>query len=177
MATSHPDYFDARVFQPLRKADDEARLTWKERHLTQVNRMGLFDKLKGSKAVELNPKSALVLSAITVIASDGVIDEAEMMDLAKIARGDRNAVDTAVKILQGITLPEAVDLVAKALNDQQRIATMAILTDLAMSDGVLAGNEQKKILQLYMEKFGITETALKPIIDAIAIKNDFSVFS
>ncbi|HII76467.1 MAG TPA: hypothetical protein HA264_05400 [Methanolinea sp.] len=138
--------------------------------------MGLFDKLKGSKAVELNPKSALVLSAITVIASDGVIDEAEMMDLAKIARGDRNAVDTAVKILQGITLPEAVDLVAKALNDQQRIATMAILTDLAMSDGVLAGNEQK-ILQLYMEKFGITETALKPIIDAIAIKNDFSVFS
>ena len=99
-----------------------------------------------------------------------------MMDLAKIARGDRNAVDTAVKILQGITLPEAVDLVAKALNDQQRIATMAILTDLAMSDGVLAGNEQK-ILQLYMEKFGITETALKPIIDAIAIKNDFSVFS
>ena len=176
MATSHPDYFDARVFQPLRKADDEARLTWKERHLTQVNRMGLFDKLKGSKAVELNPKSALVLSAITVIASDGVIDEAEMMDLAKIARGDRNAVDTAVKILQGITLPEAVDLVAKALNDQQRIATMAVLTDLAMSDGVLAGNEQK-ILQLYMEKFGITETALKPIIDAIAIKNDFSVFS
>jgi len=138
--------------------------------------MGLFDKLKGSKAVELNPKSALVLSAITVIASDGVIDEAEMMDLAKIARGDRNAVDTAVKILQGITLPEAVDLVAKALNDQQRIATMAILTDLAMSDGVLAGNEQK-ILQLYMEKFGITETVLKPIIDAIAIKNDFSVFS
>lgn len=138
--------------------------------------MGLFDKLKGSKAVELNPKSALVLSAITVIASDGVIDEAEMMDLAKIARGDRNAVDTAVKTLQGITLPEAVDLVAKALNDQQRIATMAILTDLAMSDGVLAGNEQK-ILQLYMEKFGITETALKPIIDAIAIKNDFSVFS
>ena len=151
-------------------------LPGKERHLTQVNRMGLFDKLKGSKAVELNPKSALVLSAITVIASDGVIDEAEMMDLAKIARGDRNAVDTAVKILQGITLPEAVDLVAKALNDQQRIATMAILTDLAMSDGILAGNEQK-ILQLYMEKFGITETALKPIVDAIAIKNDFSVFS
>jgi len=138
--------------------------------------MGLFDKLKGSRTVELNPKSALVLSAITVIASDGVIDEAEMMDLAKIARGDRNAVNTAVRVLEGITIPEAVDLVAQTLNDQQRMAAMAILTDLAMSDGVLAGNEQK-ILQMYMEKFGITEDALKPIVDTIAIKNDFSIFS
>ncbi|MCU0633154.1 MAG: tellurite resistance TerB family protein [Methanolinea sp.] len=138
--------------------------------------MGLFDKLKGSKTVELNPKSALVLSAITVIASDGVIDEAEMMDLAKIARGDRSAVNTAVQALQNTTLPEAMDLVAKTLNERQRMAAMAILMDLAMSDGVLAGNEQK-ILQEYMEKFGITEAALKPIIDAIALKNDFSVFS
>ncbi len=138
--------------------------------------MGLFDKLKGSKTIELNPKSALVLSAITVIASDGVIDEAEMMDLAKIVRGDRKAVDTAVRVLEGITVPEAVDLVAKTLNDQQRMAAMAILTDLAMSDGILAGNEQKILLQ-YMEKFGITEAALKPIIDTIAIKNDFSIFS
>ena len=138
--------------------------------------MGLFDKLKGSKTIELNPKSALVLSAITVIASDGVIDEAEMMDLAKIVRGDRKAVDTAVRVLEGITVPEAVDLVAKTLNDQQRMAAMAILTDLAMSDGILAGNEQKILLQ-YIEKFGITEAALKPIIDTIAIKNDFSIFS
>ncbi|GEM_PF-366621 len=129
-----------------------------------------------TRTVELNPKSALVLSAITVIASDGVIDEAEMMDLAKIARGDRNAVNTAVRVLEGITVPEAVDLVAKTLNDQQRMAAMAILTDLAMSDGVLAGNEQI-ILQLYMEKFGIPEDALKPIVDTIAIKNDFSIFS
>ena len=45
-----------------------------------------------------------------------------------------------------------------------------------MSDGVLAAQEQK-ILQMYMEKFGITEDALKPIVDTIAIKNDFSIFS
>ena len=38
--------------------------------------MGIFDKLTG-KSATLTPKSALVLSAITVIAADGVIDEAE----------------------------------------------------------------------------------------------------
>ena len=58
--------------------------------------MGIFDKLKGSKTIQLTPKSALVAAAISVIASDGVLDEAELRDLAKIARGDKSAVNDAV---------------------------------------------------------------------------------
>ncbi|HOB59868.1 MAG TPA: tellurite resistance TerB family protein [Methanoregulaceae archaeon] len=138
--------------------------------------MGIFDKLKGSKTIQLTPKSALVAAAISVIASDGVLDEAELRDLAKIARGDKSAVNDAVQILEGNSIQETMELVAKCLNEKQRMAAMAILLDLAMADGILAGNEQK-ILQQYMEKFGISETAIKPLIDTIALKNDFSVFS
>jgi len=138
--------------------------------------MGIFDKLKGSKTIQLTPKSALVAAAISVIASDGVLDEAELRDLAKIARGDKSAVNDAVQILEGNSIQETMELVAKSLNEKQRMAAMAILLDLAMADGILAGNEQK-ILQQYMEKFGISETAIKPLIDTIALKNDFSVFS
>lgn len=138
--------------------------------------MGIFDKLRGSKNIQLNPKSALIAAAITVIASDGVLDEAELGDLAKIARGDRNAVNDAVQVLQGSSVPETMDIIANCLNEKQRMAAMAILLDVAMADGILAGNEQK-ILQQYMEKFGIAETAIKPVIDTIALKNDFSVFS
>ena len=138
--------------------------------------MGIFDKLKGSKTIQLTPKSALVAAAISVIASDGVLDEAELGDLAKIARGDKNAVNDAVQILEDNSVQDTMDLVAKCLNEKQRMAAMAILLDLAMADGILAGNEQK-ILQQYMEKFGISETAIKPLIDTIALKNDFSVFS
>ncbi len=138
--------------------------------------MGIFDKLTGGKSVQLTPKSALVAAAITVVASDGVLDEQELFDLQKIVRGDKIAVDTAVKVLQGGKLPEVMDAVAGVLNEKQRLTTMAILLDLAMADGILAGNEQK-ILQAYMEKFGISEASLKPVIDTIALKNDFSVFS
>ena len=138
--------------------------------------MGIFDKLRGSKNIQLTPKSALITAAITVIASDGVLDEAELGDLAKIARGDKNAVNDAVQVLQGGSVQEAMDLVANCLNEKQRMSAMAILLDLAMADGILAGNEQK-ILQQYMEKFGISEVAIKPVIDAIALKNDFSIFS
>lgn len=138
--------------------------------------MGIFDKLTGSKNAQLTPKSALVVSAITVIAADGVLDEQELYDLQKIVRGDKACVDTAIKVMQGNQLPEIMTLVAATLNEKQRMTALAILLDLAMADGILAGNEQK-ILQKYMEKFGISETAVKPIVDAIALKNDFSVFS
>jgi uncharacterized tellurite resistance protein B-like protein len=67
-------------------------------------------------------------------------------------------------------------MVANCLNEKQKITTLAILADLAMADGILAGEEQK-ILQQFMEKFGVSESSLKPIIEVIALKNDFSVFS
>jgi uncharacterized tellurite resistance protein B-like protein len=137
--------------------------------------MGIFDRLTGKPAT-LTPKSALVLSAITVIAADGVIDEAELNDLAKIVRGDRKSIDTAMEILRANKFPGVIDIVAAVLDEKQKIATLAILFDIAMADGVLAG-EEKAVLQMYMDKFGIPESKIQPIIEVIAIKNDFSIFS
>ena len=137
--------------------------------------MGIFDKLTGKPAT-LTPKSALVLSAITVIAADGTIDEAELNDLAKIVRGDRKSIDTAMQVMKANSFPGVIDLVANVLDEKQKIATLAILCDIAMSDGILAG-EEKKILQMYMDKFGISEAKLAPIVDAISIKNNFSIFA
>ena len=137
--------------------------------------MGIFDKLTGKPAT-LTPKSALVLSAITIIAADGAIDEAELNDLSKIVRGDRKSIDTAMQVMKENPFPGVIDLVVKALDEKQKLATLAILCDIAMSDGVLPG-EEKKILQMYMDKFGISEAKLAPIIDAISIKNNFSIFS
>jgi len=100
--------------------------------------MGLFDKLTGTKNVQMTPKTALVLSAITVIASDGVLDEAELVDLAKIVRGDRRVIDSAIQVLKAETqLPEIMKMVTDGLNEKQRIATIAIILDMAMTDGVL----------------------------------------
>jgi uncharacterized tellurite resistance protein B-like protein len=137
--------------------------------------MGIFDKLTGKPAT-LTPKSALVVSAITVIAADGAIDEAELNDLAKIVRGDKKSIDTAMQVMKENPFPGVIDLVAKALDEKQKLATLAILCDIAMSDGILAG-EEKKILQMYMDKFGVPEAKLAPIVDAISIKNNFSIFS
>jgi len=60
---------------------------------------------------------------------------------------------------EGKPFPGVIDLVANVLDEKQKIATLAILCDLAMSDGVLAGQE-KQILQMYMDKFGVSEAKL-----------------
>jgi len=52
--------------------------------------MRLFDKLTGSKKVELTPKSALVLSAITVIAADVLSMKQRSMTLQRSFAGTGN---------------------------------------------------------------------------------------
>jgi len=79
-------------------------------------------------------------------------------------------------VLKANAFPGVIDLVAATLDEKQKLATLTILFDLAMADGVLAGAEQK-ILQMYVDKFDISEATLKPIIEAIGIKNNFSIFS
>jgi hypothetical protein len=81
--------------------------------------MGIFDRLSGKPAT-LTPKSALVLSAITVIAADGVIDEAELNDLAKIVRGDKKSIDTAMQVMKANPFPGVIDLVANVLDESRR---------------------------------------------------------
>ena len=100
-----------------------------------------------------------MLSAITVIAADGVLDEAELNDLAIIVRGDRRSINVAIEVMRANKFPGIFDLVAVALDEKQEIATLAILCDPAMADGVLAG-EEKAVLQVFMDKFAIPETKL-----------------
>jgi hypothetical protein len=99
-----------------------------------------------------------------------------LSDLAKIVRGDKKSIDTVMQVMKANPFPGVIDLVANVLGEKQKIATLAILCDLAMSDSVLDGQE-KQILKMYMDKFGVSEAKLTPIIEAIAIKNNFSIFA
>lgn len=132
--------------------------------------MGLFDKLLG-KETKLTPKSAFVLSAMTLIAADGQIDEEEIFALRRLVKGDMESIKTAQKVWQANpNLKDLLPLIAAALDVKQKEVTMANLIDLAMADGSLAGTE-KELLMLYIQAFGMTEEQVKPIIDVVALKN------
>lgn len=137
--------------------------------------MGLFDKLLGKDA-KLTPKSAFVLSAMTLIAADGQIDEEEILYLRRLAKGDTDSVKNAQKVWQANpSLKDLLPLIAAALDDKQKEVVIANLIDLAMADGFLAGAE-KELLTLYLQAFNISDAKVKPIIDVIAIKNNTGIF-
>lgn len=138
--------------------------------------MGLFDKLTGGDDVKLTPKSALALAAITMIAIDGSIEDEELATLKSIVRGDENAFDTAFKVYKDRSVEECVTLVHQTLDDKQKVATMANLIDIAMADGMLAGAE-KNLLSAYVEVFSLSEELINDIVNVIAVKNDYSIFT
>ncbi|MGV8088234.1 MAG: TerB family tellurite resistance protein [Methanomicrobiales archaeon] len=136
--------------------------------------MGLFDRLSSTK-FELNPKSAMFLAAITMIGVDGVVEDSELSDLHKIVRGDDANLEVAFKMYKAKEIRECIPLIATSLSEKQKIATICILLDLAMSDGILVGNEEK-LMNEYINTFGIKEDIINDIVDVIALKNDPTIF-
>jgi uncharacterized tellurite resistance protein B-like protein len=131
--------------------------------------MGIFDKLMGAKDIELTPKSALALAAMTIIGADGVIEDVELASLSRIVRGDQDSFDRAFKLYKDLSFEKCVSLVSNTLDQKQKIALIAILLDIAMADGILAGAE-KNLLELYINSFQISEDIIKSIVEVIALK-------
>jgi uncharacterized tellurite resistance protein B-like protein len=138
--------------------------------------MGMFDRLSKSEPITLTPQAALLLAAVSITAADGDIDDDE---IAIIRRLDGSGVTTdwelAMLAWKQSSYEECVALVAEALDDQQKIATIANLTDIAMADGSLADDE-KDLLEEYVSAFGIQEEHLAAIVDVIELKNRRSIF-
>jgi uncharacterized tellurite resistance protein B-like protein len=135
-----------------------------------------LDKLSGHIKNPLTPKSALFLAALTVISADGKIVNAETADLDKIMRGgDEADFDLAYKTYTSHPYEECVDLVAGCLNDQQQVALIAILLDLAMADGILAIPEEK-LISAYVLKFGVPAKVFRELCHYTCMKNNFSLF-
>jgi uncharacterized tellurite resistance protein B-like protein len=133
------------------------------------------DDEPGSRKISVSPKTALYIAALSVIAADGSIVNAETGDMGKIVRGDKENFDIACKILANSSYEDCVNLVACALTEQQQVALIAILLDLAMADGILA-NTEERLISSYVVKFGIPFSVFKDLCHYISLKNNISLF-
>jgi len=137
--------------------------------------MDFIDNETGKEEIPLTPKSALFLAALSVIAADGVIENAETADLEKIVKGDQTNFDLAYKTFRSNSYEECVNLVSDCLNEKQKPALIAILLDLVMADGILADAE-KNLVSVYVSKFGIPAGVFKDLCHYISMKNNISLF-
>jgi uncharacterized tellurite resistance protein B-like protein len=138
--------------------------------------MGLFDKLGGNKEISLTPQAGLLLSAITMVAIDGDVDDDELAIIRRLdGSGKTDAWDSAVKVWKMKSVEECIPLAAGSMNSEQRLVTIANLIDIAMADGVLAGAEQQ-LLEAYVGAFEVSEAEIEKIVNVISVKNNKSIF-
>lgn len=139
--------------------------------------MGLFDRLAGSKEEPLSPQAGLLLSAITMVAADGDVDDEELAVIRRLDGGKTtDAWEAAVKTWKGRSIEECISLAAHAMNQGQRLVAMANLIDIAMADGSLQGRE-KQLLEAYIGAFGLEISEIEKIVDVVSIKNNKTVFN
>ena len=138
--------------------------------------MELFDKLGEGHDIALTAKAALLLSAITMTAIDGVIDDDEIAIINRLdGSGTNNSWDLAIKIWDMKSVDECISLITESLDQKQQLVAMANMIDIAMADGFLVSAE-KKLLEAYAASFSVTDSDIEKIIHVISIKNDRSLF-
>lgn len=138
--------------------------------------MGLFDKLMGGQEIALTAQGGLLLAAISIVAADGDVDDDELAIIRRLdGSGRTDAWDAALRVWKTKSVEGCVAIAASAMNQEQRIMAIANLIDIAMADGTLASAEQK-LLETYVQAFGVAESEIEKIVGVIALKNNKSIF-
>lgn len=143
--------------------------------------MGLFDMFKGDKTFEITPYSAFAVSMLYIIAADGEINENEIGQLISALGGEqvkgintRELLKGASKYVSSTKVENFLSEAAPKLNDAQKMCILVNILDTIYADGNAANQEQEMFFK-FMTAFGVSEDALKPALETIAIKNKKSV--
>lgn len=125
---------------------------------------------------DLNPKSALLLAAITIAAIDGKLDKNEVAIINRLDGFTTSEDwDTAIQVWDHTSVDQCIPIVAAALDDKQQRVAMANLVDIAMADGYL-DEAENILLRAYSHAFNVSERDIEKIVDVITLKNDKSRF-
>jgi uncharacterized tellurite resistance protein B-like protein len=139
--------------------------------------MGLFDMFKG-KEIVMTPYLALSASLLYMMSADGEIASEEIGQLIGVL-GDsqeaRETLENASKYVQKTPVDTFLAEVPSVLNDVQKTTILLNALDSLLADGDASPQEQELFLK-FQEAFGFSEDDFRPYFEAIATKNDHSVF-
>ncbi len=129
------------------------------------------------RTVEFNPRLALAVASVYMVAVDGYLPEEEMGALVTMFGGDENVVENAVEyIKQNNNIETNISKVASVLNAEQREIVIINLLDVLLADGEASENE-KELFFKFAEAFGFDQAKLEPYFDVISKKNSISLLS
>jgi uncharacterized tellurite resistance protein B-like protein len=136
--------------------------------------MGLFNVFK-STPPELNPKLALAVGLLFMMAADGEIESEEIGQLQSVLGKDQDLLETAVKYLRSTPYSDFLSAASALLNPQQKLCVLINMADSLLSDGSAAAAEQRTFMEA-LNAFGMSEESFKPYFETIALKNNRAIF-
>ena len=141
--------------------------------------MGFFDSVEQTTDTfnGLHPKEALALAGLSMIMADGEFEQEEFMALEQhTAISEKTRKRAHAVMEQEPATDKHIELVTEALKtDDQRLACLTVLLDIAMADGNLASSE-KDLFEKYIEAFGVKHEPLKDVFEILSIKNNPTTF-
>jgi uncharacterized tellurite resistance protein B-like protein len=139
--------------------------------------MGLFDMFKG-KEIVMNPYLALCSSLLYMMSADGEVAAEEIGQLIGVLGDSQEARDTlkdASEYCKKTNVEQFLQEVPSMLSDVQKTSILLNVLDSLLADGDASPEEQELFFK-FQEAFGFSEEDFKPFFEAIATKNDHSIF-
>ena len=120
----------------------------------------------------LTPRVALGLACISMIAADDMITEEELGILRSVHVLSAEYVMSALTYFErlGQEPERCVEEIARTLDVQQQMSTLAIMFDIALADGEL-GSEERRLLDQYIERFSLSIDYAQELEQVITLKN------
>jgi len=141
--------------------------------------MGFFDSVEQATTTfnGLHPKEALALAGLSMIMVDGELEAEEFHSLSMhtaISDKTRKRAFDVMKREPGIE--KQIELVKSSFTtDDQRLACLTVLLDIAMVDGNIDATE-KDLFEKYLEAFGVDHEPVKEIFEVLSLKNNPTTF-
>jgi hypothetical protein len=149
--------------------------------------MGLFDSLTEDQNQGMTPPMAFVTSLVYMMSADGQIHSEEVGHLISVLGGSREQGTMGVRVSNQKFLDRAIAYRSKnsvdtflkevtpILNDIQKVSILLNLADSALVNGDFGATE-KEIFNKFMTSFGMSDPQMRPLLEAITIKNDHTIF-
>ncbi len=135
---------------------------------------GMF-KTQGP-TLDLNPRTALVVSLVYCMSSDGEMDPEEFAHLVSVLgpNATREGLNGCVRYARATPAEQFLGEVAPRLSAPQKLCILLNMMDSVMADGE-AEPEEQALFGRFAQAFGVAEAELEPHFRTLVAKNDRAV--
>ena len=137
----------------------------------------MFSMFKSqSAALDLTPRTCLVVSLIYCMGADGEMDQEEIGHLVSVLgpNANRGTIEAALRYVRATPPAQFLADSGARLRPEQKLCILLNMVDSAMADGEAERGEQELFKQ-FSTAWGVPDSTLEPHFRTLVAKNDRAI--